>query len=350
MATDPETGRLNHENRKLRTRLSQLMARVRDNEVIFRRLQGLELEMLGCARLDSLLERLLIANPRTLDLSNVGLVLTPPAVEIANLQQAGECPAGVSIQLPTDLPPEAFEGITLGPCDGPLRALFPAGTPPETLALLPLRRGEEFLGLYALGGRRNRFAPDQGTDFLERLSAVAATCLDNAISHARLEQMALSDPLTGLDNRRTFDRRLEEEVAQARRRDSELACLFLDLDNFKLLNDSRGHAFGDRVLIAVAKSLAASVRTGDVLARIGGEEFALLLDEESREAVAAAADRVRLAVKAAGDELGEAELALSASIGVAHLHAGETGKELVARADAALYEAKSSGRDRVVVA
>ncbi len=348
MSTDPEINRLNHENRKLRTRLSQVMERVRDNEATFRRLQDLEQEMLNCAELAPLLERLLVTNPRTLDLTATGLVLAPPAVEVRSLMNAGSCPAGVDIALPTELPPEAFEGITLGPTESHHRALFPAGKVPESLALLPLRRGDDFLGLYALGGRKGRFTADQGTDFLARLSAVGATCLDNAISHTRLAQMALSDPLTGLDNRRAFDRRLTEWVAHARRRNTDLTCLFLDLDHFKPVNDTYGHAFGDRVLMAVAEALANTCRTGDVIARIGGEEFAVLLDETEPEAIATAAERIRAAITGAGAALAEQPLELTASIGVARLCPGETGAELVERADAALYEAKEGGRDRVV--
>jgi diguanylate cyclase (GGDEF)-like protein len=350
MTVDSEYQRLSTENAKLQQQLDTLMAQLRDNEATLRALQRLELEVLGCTHLGDLLRRLLITSPRALQLRAAGLLLIPPAVEIAVLLENGDCPAGVTISLPEDWPSTAFDRITLGDYQPYHRILFPVGRPPETVALMPLWRGHVQLGWYALGGDSHRFTPDQGTDFLGRLAMVVSTCLDNAINHVRLEHMALSDPLTGLDNRRAFDRRLAEKVAQAERYTRSFTGLLLDIDHFKPINDTYGHPFGDRALVAVAKALTQVLRTGDVVARVGGEEFALLLDETRHTAVAGTAERLRQAITAAGAALTTEALTLTASLGVAYRRPGETGESLMARADAALYQAKQTGRNRVVFA
>lgn len=350
MTLNHEHQQLRIENARLRQQLDTLMGQLRDNEATLRALQRLELEVLSCTHLGDLLRRLLITSPRTLQLRASGLLLIPPAVEVATLLENGDCPAGVAISLPADWPSTVYDRITLGDYQPYHRILFPLGRPPETVALMPLWRGTMPLGWYALGGDSQRFTPDQGTDFLGRLAMVVSTCLDNAINHVRLEHMALSDPLTGLDNRRAFDRRLDEKVAQAERYACSFAGLILDIDHFKPINDTYGHPFGDRALVAVAKALTQVLRTGDVIARIGGEEFALLLDETQHDAVARTAERLRQAITAAGATLNTDTLTLTASLGVAYRRPGETGESLLARADAALYHAKRSGRNRVVFA
>ncbi len=350
MTFNPDHQQILIENARLRQQLDTLMAQLRDNEVTLRALQRLELEVLNCTHLGDLLRRLLITSPRTLELYASGLLLIPPAVEIAALLESGDCPAGVVIGLPEEWPRTMYHRITLDHYQPHHRIVFPLGRPPETVALLPLWRGDVQLGWYALGGASQRFTPDQGTDFLERLAMVVSTCLDNAINHVRLEQMALSDPLTGLDNRRAFDRRLTAKVAQAERYAYRFTGLLLDIDHFKRINDTYGHPFGDRVLVAVAQALTQVLRTGDVVARIGGEEFALLFDETHPEAVANTAERLRQAIIAAGAELNTEGLTVTASLGVAYRRPSETGESLLARADAALYQAKLRGRNQVVFA
>jgi len=162
-----------------------------------------------------------------------------------------------------------------------------------------------------------------------------------------LAALARRDPLTGLANRRALEEALAREVGRAARDGAPLAVVALDVDHFKRVNDAHGHAAGDAVLAAVAARAAEALRAGDLLARIGGEEFAALLPGATLEAAAEVAERVRARIGAAPVPAGEARLAVTVSAGVAALAPAEDGAALLARADARLYAAKRAGRDRV---
>lgn len=165
---------------------------------------------------------------------------------------------------------------------------------------------------------------------------------------AELARASRRDALTGLPNRRAFDEELERELARAARAGAPLAVVVLDVDRFKAVNDGHGHAAGDVVLREVAARAAAALRRGDLAARIGGEEFALVLPGAGLAGAVELAERVRAAVAATPVEAGGAALAVTVSLGCAALAPGEQAAALVARADARLYEAKRAGRDRVV--
>lgn len=163
-----------------------------------------------------------------------------------------------------------------------------------------------------------------------------------------LFEQSQTDTLTGVGNRRAFDTRLALELEQARRYGHELAVLLVDIDRFKAVNDTWGHAVGDEVLREVAERMAGALRTEDRLARYGGEEFAVLLKQATPGQVHAIAERLRAAV--AAEPFTIRGLAITVSAGAAHLaEAPETGTSgLLARADRRLYLAKESGRNRVV--
>jgi diguanylate cyclase (GGDEF)-like protein len=165
---------------------------------------------------------------------------------------------------------------------------------------------------------------------------------------AELERLAITDALTGLYNRRFFQSRLAAEVARARRYGRVLSLVMLDLDNFKEINDQRGHQVGDHVLAEVGKILGGNVRASDIACRYGGEEFAVLLPETGPEQAGRAAEKLRTRLKE-HFQAGEDALALTVSLGVASYPSACVADEndLVKRADAALYEAKGLGRDRV---
>jgi diguanylate cyclase (GGDEF)-like protein len=167
-----------------------------------------------------------------------------------------------------------------------------------------------------------------------------------------LRLLATRDALTGLLNRRAFDALLAEEADRARRLGRSLALLLLDLDHFKSVNDTRGHPGGDAVLAAVARILGNEVRTIDKVARIGGEEFAVLLMETDAAEGFAVAGRLVEAVRAQPIVLGEGgALTITVSAGVAALPVhGEADATLLAAADKALYAAKHGGRNRAVLA
>jgi diguanylate cyclase (GGDEF)-like protein len=160
---------------------------------------------------------------------------------------------------------------------------------------------------------------------------------------AELERLSSTDTLTGLANRTVFYRRLDEELARARRHGLPLCVLMIDVDHFKTINDTRGHLIGDQVLRELGHALRAALRTGDIPARYGGEEFAVLLPHTVAAEAATVATRLLDAARA----LGDADAPITLSIGSAELAAGETSDSLVGRADAALYASKRSGRDRL---
>jgi len=169
-------------------------------------------------------------------------------------------------------------------------------------------------------------------------------------ANARLSELVMQDPLTGLANRRKWAHRLEDEWERSRRHGRPLSVVMADLDHFKRINDEHGHAAGDRVLRAVADVLGNGVRGPDTVARLGGEEFGILLPETDDQEAAAAAERLRRAVA----ELEIADLPgleVRLSLGVASVGDAaprpEAADDLLAAADRALYRAKDQGRNRV---
>ena len=161
-----------------------------------------------------------------------------------------------------------------------------------------------------------------------------------------LTAKSYTDALTGLANRAAFDERLDEEVHRIRRHQRALTLLMMDVDRFKEFNDTFGHPEGDAVLRKVAGVLQAGSRSCDLVARIGGEEFAVVLPETDLEGAAILAERLRRAIAEAPWE----HRAVTISVGAATASDSSTGGQLIERADRALYEAKRLGRNRVVEA
>ncbi len=183
---------------------------------------------------------------------------------------------------------------------------------------------------------------------LDLLLARARTLLDFKAYLDTCEEAAFTDHLTGLANRRRFERQLEREITRTLRYTRPFCLLLLDIDHFKRVNDTHGHEAGDRVIRRIAKILQAGTRGIDTAARIGGEEFALLLTETELAGGLEVAERLRLAIK-------EEEIPVvgnvTASFGVAAFPVcANVGRELVAVADAAMYDAKRRGRDLVACA
>jgi len=168
----------------------------------------------------------------------------------------------------------------------------------------------------------------------------------------RLERQALTDPLTDLGNRRALEDQAAREIARAERSGAALALIAIDLDHFKRVNDSYGHDVGDVVLQAFSNLARQVLRDGDVLCRMGGEEFAVLLPDTNREQALQVAERLREAVattpaKVGQDATDDGTLTYTASLGVTLVYAGETTlKPAIKRADQGLYAAKEAGRNR----
>ncbi len=166
------------------------------------------------------------------------------------------------------------------------------------------------------------------------------------LAHGNAAALARTDALTGLNNRRAFFERGEQLARYCERHGTPFSLLLMDVDHFKAINDSCGHAAGDAALGAVGELLRQQFRRADVCGRIGGEEFAVLLPDTAQTDALALAEKLRQAIAAVAVPFGERELSLTASIGVA---AGNYDLDaLLSQADAAMYRAKAAGRNRVV--
>ena len=205
--------------------------------------------------------------------------------------------------------------------------------------------GELWGTVGAISIRKDAFSGAAG-ERLERFAGLVALAIANAESQRQLTELASRDPLTGVANRRVFTERLSEEISRARRHGVRLCLALFDIDHFKRVNDTFGHPAGDAVLIRMAEILAAQARSEDVVARIGGEEFAWILPETELDGAVTAVERVRLTVETEDfPEVGS----LTVSCGIAAFDEDDPDR-LTATADEALYRAKREGRNRCVVA
>ena len=162
-----------------------------------------------------------------------------------------------------------------------------------------------------------------------------------------LSRSAITDELTGVINRRGILSNLKTEIARCQRFGRPLAVLMIDIDHFKRINDTYGHAGGDLALVAVVESIQTALRDGDVLGRLGGEEFLVVLPDLAGSGAVAAAERLRERVEGNQVLLADGLVQITISIGIASHRVGDDGTQLLARADNALFSAKSNGRNRV---
>jgi diguanylate cyclase (GGDEF)-like protein/PAS domain S-box-containing protein len=210
----------------------------------------------------------------------------------------------------------------------------------------PISVGGKLWGAVGVAVTAGRTVPADAQERLSSFAELAAMAISSTEAMETLSREAATDPLTGLANYRAFHERLGAEVERSSRHGRLLSVAVLDLDHFKQVNDNHGHLIGDRVLAEVATRLANAVRTGELVGRIGGEEFAWLMPETAQADAYSAAERVRQAIKStAFDTAG----ALTMSIGVCSNEHAETAEDLLGCADQALYRAKQGGRDLTFV-
>jgi two-component system cell cycle response regulator len=358
---------LEEENRLLQGRLAELTDQVSRNDSLLRKTQERELELLRSGSITQLFERLIEGLRTSYQLDEVALILNDPQHEIRHLL-SGDTP------VPSEPPGVCFVDalVTVAPqlvnLDrpwlGPYRKadhelLVPGLAPPASLALIPLRRSEQLDGVLVFSSSDPlRFTPALASDFLAHLGIVAAICVENAVNRARLLRSGLTDFLTGFHNRRYLHARLREELARAQRGRQSIACLMIDIDHFKRINDQHGHLAGDAVLREVAHRIDAEMRISDIGARFGGDEFAMVLSQASMTDGERVAGRVLHSVRNLPISIGKMATleTVTLSIGVAAA-TPEPGtrdykvlaERLIAEADAALYRAKSAGRNRVAI-
>jgi diguanylate cyclase (GGDEF)-like protein len=222
----------------------------------------------------------------------------------------------------------------------------------EDSLTVPLEdRQGNLLGVISMDEPLNRALPTKedcrALEFFADQCALAVT--ESRRLEAALED-ATTDDLTGLANRRALLQRAPQLVLAARRSGSTCSALYIDIDHFKDINDSFGHSTGDEVIAAVGRTIAARLRRGDLVARYGGEEFVALLPDTGLDEAVALAEEIRRMVATTDFVAVNPPIQLHVSVGVAVLGAGDDTHALLAAADAALYAAKRSGRDRVCIA
>jgi len=351
---------LEAENRLLHERLDRFIAEASHSEQTHKRCHDRELSLLAAEDLPQLLDILTRGMRASFGLPCISLVLLDPEHVLRHLLIS----TGTSVEelrdihfvdRLTDFSP-VYDNLRrpwLGPFLGDdHRTLFPHCQRLQSVALLPMIRRNIPIGGLNLGSDNfNRFTRYHASDFLNRLATIGAVCLENTANREHLVVSGLTDALTGLHNRRYLERRLSEEIARSRRYGHPLSCLFIDADHFKLVNDLHGHSAGDQVLRELSLRVRECLRASDVATRFGGEEFALLLPQTDLVEALKLAERIRQRVQRNAIQTGNGnELAVTISIGVSELKEADqkdAGDRLISSADAALYQAKRQGRNRV---
>jgi diguanylate cyclase (GGDEF)-like protein len=212
----------------------------------------------------------------------------------------------------------------------------------------PLLTQNQLLGFLSLDKVDRGYYTAKHAAHLESLAGHAALALSNALNFGKVEQAAITDFITGTFNHRYFQQTLRQEIERAQRFEHSVSVLMIDLDNFKLVNDTYGHPYGDRLLRALAGRLKSKMRSVDVLARYGGEEFAVILPETPAEVLVSLGERFREAVAMQPFLTDETPIPLTVSIGGAtYPDNAREAYRLVECADQAMYQAKKDGRNCV---
>lgn len=224
----------------------------------------------------------------------------------------------------------------------------------DKTGIFPLVGEKSLLGCVVAHSNVDKLSKKE-IEYLEQLTKQSSITIHRANVYAEVLQHATLDALTGLNNRRQFETRLNQEVATAKRQHKPLCAMMIDVDFFKNVNDTHGHVVGDSVLKNIANIIRAELREYDIASRYGGEEFSILLPFTKIEEAFAVAQRLRHAVESSiidvSTEKTEAckKINVTISIGVYEFQEGDTAQKLYHNADKALYEAKTHGRNKVVI-
>ncbi|MBI3793769.1 MAG: diguanylate cyclase [Nitrospinae bacterium] len=215
---------------------------------------------------------------------------------------------------------------------------------------VPLIMDKEVTGVLNLNGNSKGFFNEHDMAFMRLGADIIGRAIANSVQYRKIQELAVTDPLTGIYNRRFFFERLHNEWARTQRYKSKMTIVMVDLDFFKKINDTYGHECGDLVLVSAAQVLSRHLRKIDVVARYGGEEFILLLPEIPKDSAVKVAERIRNDLATTPFEWDGKNFNVTLSIGVSDSeHAGvEKPEDIIRHADENLYFAKKCGRNRVI--
>jgi diguanylate cyclase (GGDEF)-like protein len=214
--------------------------------------------------------------------------------------------------------------------------------------LVPLSYKNQTFGVLKVISRQPFFFEESDESTLRLLSGLLSSQIYHAIQFEDIRLEAGTDELTGINNRRRLMSDLNEELDRSDRYDHELSLMFIDLDHFKLINDSHGHVVGDQVLREIGTILEEETRTADIIGRYGGEEFILATPEVDLEGARELAERIRMRLRRTDFSGNEGDpFTVTCSVGLTSYGGTESVDELIERADDALYEAKKNGRDQI---
>ncbi|UTW49562.1 GGDEF domain-containing protein [Bacterioplanoides sp. SCSIO 12839] len=323
--------------------LTELLENARRNEALLRRLQAFELQLLSCQTWLDFLTLLLDGLPSQFDLDAATLKVCDPDGDLkAAMLQSLDIEQGVllnQLEFQGRIPRIEAQAVTPPP-------------PWKSGLALPLVRNEVYLGQLRLySSNPERFQQGMATDFMQHLAAVTAACLVMVKQSEEQARLALTDPLTGAENRRGFERAYDREWSRGQRQYHVFAMILLDIDHFKKVNDVHGHGTGDRVLKQLCKTMKGVMRPTDHIGRLGGEEFALILPGCQPDQLSKVVERVQQAIRGmrVENDLGKI-VPLTASGSYISItprpHQELKLAQVLDFLDTYLYQAKKQGRNR----
>lgn len=326
-----------------RAEVGRLLDTERRRSALLESLHRATRAILAVDDLDALLDEILASGLSAIPSAERGLVLLGDAAGTSRSLRAarGFGPKGPDLDL---------HGPALASQEGAGGSAGVVRLADGSSAITGVLRSPASCGAVVLVAGAARTFAGEDAELLEAFSAVASLAIRNGELLAEVRNLAVTDPMTGALNRRGFYARAEQELARSARYGRPLSLVMVDADHFKRVNDTYGHDAGDRVLVAIVAASRGGMRSTDAIARLGGEEFCLLLPETRAQDAAVVADRLRVAIAALSFGKGECEFRVTASFGIAECRPGDGIEDVLRRADEALYRAKEGGRNRVEAA
>ncbi len=349
----------------LQSHLDGMLDRVKSNSTTLKRFQVFEMRLLNLNSLAEMIDLLLDKAQSFFDLDVISFCVIDEKGDIAGFLTDDDYDFqnkhGFILFKDNEVLKSTF-GMSATPFLGAYRQSNCAGffprldIKPNSVAIIPIMRRNKYLGALNFGSYApDRFTNSMATDFIDHLISIIGICLENHLNYEMMRRTSFIDTLTGVNNRRFLEQRINEEVDRSRRNGEPLSCLFLDIDYFKKVNDTYGHQAGDFVLSFVAETIKKELRSNDVLARYGGEEFVALLSNIPETMASDIAERIRASIEQIHVVYSEQRINITISIGLStylpskspEICSADVASQLIHSADSALYVAKKAGRDRV---